>query len=74
MGKKVELKSIKEKRYLKKIESLIKQNTLDLQEMAERGKELVKVARITRGCKSLMQEPVFTKLIEVINDFEARCT
>ncbi len=58
----------------KKIDKLIRQNTLDLQEMAERGKELVKIARIIRGCQDLIDKSVYKKLIDVIDKFELRCT
>jgi RecJ-like exonuclease len=58
----------------KQIARLIKRNTKDLQEMAERGKELVKIARIMRGCKDLISADVYKKFIDVINKFELRCT
>ena len=58
----------------RKIDKLVKENTIDLEEMAERGKELVKIARILRGCKSFIAEATYEKLIEVVNEFEIRCT
>ena len=56
-----------------KIRRMEKTNTKDLQEMAERGKELVKTANIVRSCKELMEAQVYKNLIEISNGFESRC-
>ena len=56
-----------------KIGRMERTNARDLQEMAERGKELVKAANIVRSCKDLMEEQVYNNLIEIVNKFESRC-
>ena len=48
-------------------------NTRDLQEMAERGKDMVKLASILRGCKDVMEESVYEKLMDTVIGFETRC-
>lgn len=55
------------------INRLVKTNTRDLQEMADRGKELVKFANIVRGCKGLMEKQVYENLMEIVTGFESRC-
>lgn len=57
----------------KRIENLTKANTRDLQEMAERGKDLVKLANIIRGCEDIIEQSVYEKLIDVVKKFEERC-
>ena len=57
----------------KRIDSLESQNAADQQEMNERGKELVKLANIVRGCESLIERHVKDKLMLVIVGFEKRC-
>jgi len=56
-----------------RIDRLIKENEGDLHEMAERGKELVKFARIVRGCRDLIKDEVHKKLMEIVTGFENRC-
>ena len=60
-------------RLRKRIDRLIKENEKDLQEMAERGKELVKITGIVRACKDLIEPSVLHKLMLIIVEFESRC-
>ena len=62
------------KRLEARIQKLEKDNTRDLIEMAERGKELVKIASIVHGCKDLIEENIYNKLLSVIRQFENRCS
>ena len=58
------------KRRIKKLKYV---NKRDLQEMAERGKEIVEMAKIVRGCENQISAEVFEMLMEVIDEFEERC-
>lgn len=56
-----------------RISKQVKENTRDLQEMAERGKDIVKLAQLIRGFKDQMPEVVYESLVKVVIGFENRC-
>ena len=60
-------------RLQKQIGRLESENVKDLIEMAERGKDIVKIANIIRGCGDIIEKSVYDKLIEVVIGFETRC-
>lgn len=58
----------------RRIDKLIKENERDLQEMAERGKEIEKFANILRGFKDVKERKVVgERLMEIIKGYENRC-
>lgn len=56
-----------------KIDRLIKENVKDLEEMAERGKDLVQLANAIRGFSDLIEKHVYDHLMIVVIRFERRC-
>ena len=60
-------------RLQKRIGRLESENVKDLIEMAERGKDIVKLANILRSCGDIIEKSVYDKLIEVVIGFETRC-
>ena len=73
MGRKPKVSNQRTDRLKDRIDKLTRDNTKDLQEMEERGKEIVKIARIVRECRDLMAEEVNDQLMVIIEGFETRC-
>ena len=75
MGRKPREEETKQviERLQKRIGRLESENVKDLIEMAERGKDIVKLANILRSCGDIIEKSVYDKLIEVVIGFETRC-
>jgi len=59
-------------RLQRQIIRLKKQNETEFIEMIERGKEIAKIADITRGHRDLIEKVTRDKLMLIITKFEAR--
>ena len=75
MGRKPREEETKQviERLQKQIGRLESENVKDLIEMVERGKDIVKIANIIRGCGDIIEKSVYDKLIDVVIGFETRC-
>ena len=75
MGRKPREEETKQviERLQKQIGRLESENVKDLIEMAERGKDIVKIAGILRSCGDIIEKSVYDKLIDVVIGFETRC-